>query len=474
MATITSTGVGSGLDVNTIITQLMVLERRPLDLLQKQSTSVQSQLSAFGSLKSQIAALGDVATKLSDITNWNPVRSESSAPDKLGISTTSKAAVGTHRVEVQQLAQAQSLVSTGFAGPATAIGTGSLMIEIGTTSGATFTAKSGTPPVIIPVGSGNNTLAGVRDAINAAGSEFTASIVSSGGTSRLVLRGAEGAEHSIRITVSDSDGNSTDNAGLSALAWDPSAPVGAGRNLVQSMAAQDAAYTLDGISLMSATNAPSDVLEGLSLSLKQVTDNAVTISVASDTTVLKKNVTDFAKAYNDLNRLVRSYTQSDPTGANRGALQADSTVSSLSTQLRGLLQGAVQGLGGAASLSAAGVEIQRDGSLLVADTKLSPLLKTPTQLAALFGQIPIGNNAATGGFAQRLQAWAKAITGDTGLLATRTEGLQRRQDFNQRQQTVAEDRISRTEFRLRAQYQKLDTEMSRLKSSLASIDNLTS
>lgn len=474
MATITSTGVGSGLDVTTIITQLMALERRPLDLLQQQSSTVQSQLSAFGTLKNQIAALGDVATRLADKTSWNPLRSETSSPGDLAVTTTSKASAGTHSVEIQQLAQAQSLVSASYAGPAAVVGTGTLVIEIGTTSGSTFTAKGGTTPLSVQIGSDQQTLAGVRDAINAAGSEFKASIVSSGGISRLVLRGGEGVEHSVRITATDNDGNNTDATGLSALAWDPAAAAGSGRNLTQSQAAQDAAYTLDGIALTSASNNPSDVLEGVSLSLKHVTSGAVSLSISNDTAALKKNINDFVKSYNDLNRLVRNYTQADPSGTNRGTLQADSTVSSMSIQLRSLLQGSVEGLNGVSNLSAAGIEIQRDGSLSVRDDRLTALIAAPDQLAALFGKVATAGNNASGGFAQRVQAWTKSITGDTGLLASRTDGLQRRQDFNQRQQTVAEERIARTETRLRAQYQKLDTEMSKLKASLASLGNLTS
>lgn len=473
MATITSTGVGSGLDVNTIITSLMTLERRPLTLLQQQSATVQSQLSAYGSLKGQIAALSDVATRLADKANWNPVRVDSS--DASGVSATgsAKAVAGRHSLEVQQLAQAQTLASGSFAAPTTVVGTGALEIQLGTTVGNVFTPKVGTSPISVAVGSGSQTLAGVRDAINSANAGVTASILTSGGSSRLVLRSQDGAESSIRLNVTDNDGNHTDTSGLSALAWNPAAAVGAGRNLTQTAAAQDALFSVDGIALTSATNTPPEVMQGISLSLKKVTTGPVTVTVSTDPVAVRKNVNDFVKAYNDLNKLVRSQTQADPSGKSRGPLQADSAVGSLANSLREMLRGNVSGLAGVASLSAAGIEVQRDGSLAIKETRFATLPDTPAQLAALFAQPKVGSDTQSQGFGLRFRDWAAAINGETGPLTSRTEGLQRRQTTNDKKQSAEEDRIARTEARLRAQYQRLDTEMSRLKASLGSLDQLT-
>lgn len=474
MPTITSTGVGSGLDVNSIITSLMTLEQRPLTLLQKQSATVQTQLSAFGTLKGQIAALGDVASRLADKANWNPIRADSSDSTSVTATGTAKATAGRHTLEVQQLAQSQNLVSGNFASPSAVVGTGTLQIQLGSVVGGVFTPKAGTNPTSVVIGTGSQTLAGVRDAINAANAGLSASIVTSGGVSKLVLRGQDGAESAVNISVTDSDNNHGDTSGLSALAWTPGGTAGNGRNLTETQSAQNALYKLDGIDLVSASNSPTDVLEGVSLSLKKVTTAPVSVVLTTDSVAVRKNLNDFVKAYNDLNKLARSQTQSDPSGKSRGPLQADSTAVGVANAMREILRGNVAGLSGVASLSAAGLEVQRDGSLLIKEDKFAALLDKPDQLAALFAKPKSGTDAQAQGFGLRIKAWADALTNDTGPLASRTEGLQRRQAANDKQQTVEQDRIARTEARLRAQYQRLDTEMSRLKGSLNSLSQFTS
>lgn len=474
MPTITSTGVGSGLDVNSIITSLMTLEQRPLTLLQQQSATVQTQLSAFGTLKGQIAALGDVASRLADKANWNPIRVDSSDTASVTATGTAKAAAGRHTLEVQQLAQAQSLVSGSYASPSALVGTGTLQIQQGSVVGGVFTPKVGTNPTSVLIGAGSQSLTGVRDAINAAKAGVSASIISSGGVSKLVLRGQDGADQAVNITVTDADDNHVDASGLSALAWTPGGSSGNGRNLTETQSAQNALYKLDGIDLSSASNTPTDVLEGVSLSLKKVTSSPVSLVLTTDAVAVRKNLNDFVKAYNDLNKLARSQTQSDPSGKNRGPLQADSTAVGVANAMRELLRGSVSGLTGVASLSAAGLEVQRDGNLQIKEDKFAALLERPEQLAALFAQPKSATDVQVQGFGLRIKAWADALTNDAGPLASRTAGLQRRQTANDKQQSVEQDRIARTEARLRAQYQRLDTEMSRLKGSLNSLSQFTS
>jgi flagellar hook-associated protein 2 len=467
LASVTSTGVGSGLDVNGIVTSLMALERRPLNLLEARAGTIQTRISAFGALKGQVAALGDLAAKLADPATWNPTRIDSTSSDSVSATATSAAVAGKHRLEVQQLAQAQSLASGSYAAATSTVGTGTLTIALGTTSGGVFTPRSGATPVTVTIGAGQNTLAGVRDAINASKAGVTASIVTSGGSSRLVLRGADGADASVRITASDDDGNATDAAGLSALAWDPAAAAGAGRNLTQTQAAQDALYTLDGLSLASATNSPTGVLEGVTLQLKKVTTAPVDLTVSIETMAVRKNVNDFVNAYNSLSKLLVQQTQADPSGVNRGPLQADSTAVALLSSLRQMVTGTLSGGTGPASLNAAGIEMQRDGTLAVKDARLTPLLEQPSQLARLFGQAQSGGDTATLGLGHRFEEWADALTADTGSLAGRIEGLQRSVDLNQKQQESLQDRLTRTEDRIRAQYQRLDTEMTRLNAEMA-------
>ena len=473
MPSITSTGVGSGLDVNSIVTSLMALEKRPLNLLQSAASSIQTKLSAFGSLKSQLSSLGDIAKTLAGSTNWNPLRSDSSDSASVSATAASTAVPGKHTLEVSQLAQAQSLASGPFDAPTTVVGTGTLRLEIGTTTApGVFNAKSGSTPTTITIDASKQTLAGVRDAINAAGAGVSASIVTSGGKSRLVLKGSDGADSSIRLTATDGngvntddDGNSTDAAGLSALAWDPAA--GGVKNLEEPPPAQDAKFTLNGLKLTSASNTPAEVIAGVTLSFKKITTAPVDLTVAIETAAVRKNINDFVNAYNGLNTLLKNQTLADT--ANSGPLQGDSTATSMLYAMRSMLQGSVSGLASPSSLSAAGIELQRDGSLKVNDTKLTPLLSTPDKLAKLFNQAQSGSDPTTRGFGLRFKEWAGALTAETGILATRTTGLGESVKRNQKQQDAQQERLERTEKRLRGQYQTLDSKMSNLNAQMAQL-----
>jgi flagellar hook-associated protein 2 len=467
MATVTSTGVGSGLDVNTIVSSLMTVEKRPLQQLQTQASGLQTKLSAFGTLQSQIASLGDVATRLASADAWNPMQVDSTDSGAVSASATATASAGSHSVQVSQLAQSQVLASNYYAASSSTVGTGTLTIEVGTTASGVFTPRTGAAPVTVTIAAADQTLAGVRDAINAAKAGVTASIVTGAGGARLVLRGADGADSSVRIGVADGDGSNTDATGLSALAWDPAATAGTGKNLGQTQAAQDARFTLDGVELTSATNTPAAALEGVTLTLKKVTTDPVQLNATVTTMAVRKNVNDFVNAWNSLNNLLRTQTQADPTGKTRGALQADSTATRLLSGLRSMLQGSVTGLTEAGSLATAGIELQRDGSLLVVESRLAPLLAQPAKLAKLFAQAGTEADPASRGFAVRFKAWTTGLTATDGVLTSRVEGLKKSVTDNGKRQDKEQDRVDRTETLLRAQYQRLDSQMSTLNAQMA-------
>src|SRR5580765_5176557 len=197
MATVSSAGIGSGLDVNSIITQLMAIEQQPLTVLQTKATTIQSTVSEYGKIKSAISTMRDLASKLA--------------------STGSSA--GTYSVEVQKLASVQTLATA--VQPATAaLGGGTLHIELGTWGAGetSFTPKAGATAVDVTVAA-TDTLADVRDKINASGAGVTALVMTDSTGSRLLIRSnATGAENGFRTTVADDDGGNADAAGLSTLA----------------------------------------------------------------------------------------------------------------------------------------------------------------------------------------------------------------------------------------------------------------
>ncbi|MBE7939207.1 MULTISPECIES: flagellar filament capping protein FliD [Ramlibacter] len=464
-ALMSSAGIGSGLDVNSIVTALMSVEQQPLTMLQAKASTMNTEVSALGQLKSQIANLSDAANKLTTASNWNPIGATSSDTSSVDVSADNTASAGQHSVQVQQLASAQVLASGAFASSATTVGTGTLTLQLGSTAADGSFTPGAAAAVNITIGAQNNTLSGVRDAINAANAGVTASIVTSPAGAQLVLRSASGAASTVKITAADDDGNNTDANGVSALAYDPAAAAGSGRNLTQTQAGQDAKYTLDGIALTNSSNTVTGTLQGVTLTLKQVNAQPATVTTSVQTSVIQGNVNSFIGAYNALNTFLHQQTQADPTGKANGPLQGDSGALMVLNQMHQMLFGTVSGLGSPNSLSAAGISLQADGSLSLDSSKFSKA--SPAALQALFSQAQTGGDPNTAGMAVRFKTWAQALSGSDGGVQGELDSLARSQKDNQKQQDDLQTRLDATQARLQAQYQALDTTMSNLNAQMA-------
>lgn len=258
---LSSPGIGSGLDVSGIISKLMEVEQRPLTQLNTKEAKQQAQLSAFGSLKSALSSFQDSVKALAKPSLFNGFKATLADTTLATVSTSSSAVAGTHQIEVQSLAQAQKIKSETFATTDTVIGSGSLTIEFGTYSEGIFTANAEKIAKTITIDPAKSTLADIRNTINEANAGVTASIVNDGSGNRLVISSKDsGLANALKISVNDTDGNHTDNAGLSKLAFDASAD-GVG-NMTETVAAQNAVMVVDGIKVEKSSNTISDALEG--------------------------------------------------------------------------------------------------------------------------------------------------------------------------------------------------------------------
>ena len=374
---ITAPGAGSNLDVNSIVSQLMAVERRPLDLLAQREADYQAKLSAFGTLKGALSAFQSVMQGLSDPAKFQAVKA-GAADDSILNATANgkgKAVPGSYSVEVQQLAQQQKVRSDGFASLSSAVGSGTLTIQYGTydSGNNTFSLNSAKAAQTITVDPSNSTLTGVRDAINAANAGVSATIINDGASNRLVLTAKDtGAANSLRITVSDDDGTNIDSSGLSQLSFDPTATAGVGRNLTQVQAAQDAKLQIDGIGVSKPSNTITDAIEGLTLNLlKTNTGSPTTLDVARDSAGVKTSVETFVKAFNSINQTLKDLGGYNSATKKGGILQGDSTALSIQRGIRSALTTAVgQIAGGFTSLSQIGVAFQKDGTLALDSTRL--------------------------------------------------------------------------------------------------------
>lgn len=396
---ISSPGIGSNLDVNSIVSQLMSVEQQPLVNLSKKEASFQAQLSAIGSLKGALSTFQSAVKGLSDISKFQSMKVTAADTSVASATATGTAAPGTYSLEVTKLAQAQKLVSVGQSSSSTAIGVGTITFDFGTINlgtgsfdsttgkytGASF-ASNGTGVKTVTIDSSNNSLSGIRDAINKANIGVTASVVNDGGTSpyRLVLTDTTtGKSNSMKISVSG------DAALQTLLNHDPGAAP-AGQALSETVTAQNAEFKVDGIAITKTSNTASDVIQGVTLNLSKTNAGSPTsITVARDSSSVIGSVGQFVYAYNQINKALTDLSSYNATTKQAGPLNGDATVRSIQAQIRGLLSTPISGGATAFTvLSQAGVSIQKDGTLAVDSTKLQSAIDNNfSDIAGLFAAV---------------------------------------------------------------------------------------
>ena len=459
---LSSPGIGSGLDVNSIVTSLVAIERQPITQLQTKATAIQTQLSSFGLLQSYTSNVRDIADKLSQASFWSGTAATTTDGGSVGVTSSTTATPGSYLVNVTQLAGAQNLASKAYTDSTTSVGTGKLHIELGVwdTGLTTFTPDATKTAIDVNVLAGASSLDAIKTSINAANAGVTASVLTDATGSRLVLTStATGAKSAVRITATDDDGVNTDATGLSALAFNPPVAVG---QMSQTQAAQNATATINGLAVSSATNSLSNVISGVTLNLNKQTTSAVTVNVALDTSSIKQAVTSFAKAYSDMNGYITSQTKYDATTKKAATLQGDRPTLTLQSNLRTLFTDSSSASLVYSRLSDVGLEIQTDGSLKVNDTKLSAALAAnPMEVAKLFsGTTNADPNEQ--GFAVRAKSLASQLVASNGAITTRTQSLRDSITRNQTQQDKLEQRVALIQARLTKQYSALDTAMSQI------------
>ncbi|MBL8349788.1 MAG: flagellar filament capping protein FliD [Burkholderiaceae bacterium] len=462
VGSISSAGIGSGLDVANILERLMAVEQRPLTLLKDQATSLNERLSNVGKMQGYFSALRDKANALTSPSLWSSTLATSADTSAVKVSTSAGAVAGSYAVNVARLAVGQTVTGSAMADSAATLGEGSLTIELGSWGAgdpaAGFTAKAGSAAVSIAIGAGETSLAAIRDKINAAGAGVTATLVTDASGTRLSLRSKEtGAENAFRISVAETvdDGNSA--SGLSALAYDASA---AASPMGRSTSAANAELTINGIAISSASNTLSNVVDGMTLNLLKPTSADVDVAVAEDTAAVKTAITDFVGAFNTLASFIRTQTAYNADSKTGGALQGDSATLSLQNQLRAVLNEASSASSTWSRLSDIGLSLKSDGTLETADTKLTNALGNLPELKKLLASD--GSSSAESGFVRRFKRLADAALGSDGVFESRSAGIRASVSRNSKSQEAMTERLAQTEARLRAQYSALDTKMSTL------------
>lgn len=450
---ITVSGISSGLDIESLVTQLMALEQAPLTALAKKESAAETKISALGSLKSVLSSLQTAAQAFVPGTSQTASEKLSSFSASIAdtsiatVSSSSKAVAGTYTLEVTQLAQAHQIVSStaAFSPPdtdgVTRLATGgTLTIALGTASDADATK---TTSIEIADGASIET---IRDKINAASAGVAAVIVNGSAGKQLVLTGNTTGDDQI-ITLSGIDGLSYDGSGSGV------------DEFTQAQAAQGSAFKLNGIAVTASTNTVTTAVDGLTLNLAKVseTDVATTITVSRSTSSLTSAVNAFVKAFNGFSSTASSLGSYNATTETAGTLNGDSTLRSTQNRMRSLLTSVPSGLSGATYqlLSNIGVSLQKDGTLAVDSTKLSDAVsKDFTGVANLLSAVGTAFDDAI-----------DSLTGSDGIIAARTDGLNATIKRYEKQYESIEARLEKIEARYRTQFTSLETLISSMNST---------
>lgn len=444
MAGLTASGLGSGIDVKSLVEQLVSAERQPVaNRLNLKEARTNSELSALGKLKSALSQFRDTLAALKDLPSFQGRKVTVSDGDLLAASAGSNAVPGSYDIGVVNLATSQKLASPAFVDGESSVGSGMITISMGGSSSV----------VVIPESA--SSLRDIRDAINSAPDNpgVKATIVTANDGARLILNGTDtGVANAFSVTVSGGDG------GLAPLAFDPQA----GDNPMTVVhAAADATLLIDGFEVHSASNTVTGAVEGLTLNLKAVKpDTTVTVAVNYDQESARNLVTGFVNAYNKLVDTIAEVTRYNVETREAAPLLGDPAVRAIRDGLRREITGhAPAGTGETfSSLAMIGITTENDGKLKIDATKLGSAIDADFDaVGRLF--------AGDGGLARRVDGIAEGTLAGSGTLAIREGNLKSNLKTITGQREALEARLEQVRSRLDKQFNAMDRLLGQLRNT---------
>jgi flagellar hook-associated protein 2 len=444
MANIQFGGLITGLDTTALVAGLVQAERRSITVLQSQKVRFQAQDAVFTSVISALGSLKSSAQNLSVSTDFIKRSAASSDQAVLTVAASSAADIGASEIAVDSLAKSHSLQSTSFTATTAAIGTGTLTISVGGTN--TNVLIDGT----------NNTLAGLRDAINDSGAAVRASIINVSG----------GATADYRLVVQSEDTGIANGVTISGTLTGGVDPFSGGGEIVQ--AAADAVFSVNGLKVSRSTNTISDVISGVTFTLLDegdrngaldATDPSAKITVTANNAAITSTVKELMERFNAVNKIVNDQFKFDPNTERQGITAGDASLRSMLSRLRNELSKS----GGTSAtykyLSDIGIKFAKDGSLTFDEAKLAEALEDDaTAVANLF-------LAIQDGIGKRIpDAVDDFVSAVDGALVFRQKGIGA--SIRQIDERIAreETRVSSMEERLVKQFSALEELVSQLKS----------
>ncbi len=428
-AVLSSAGIGSGLDVNSIVTALVNAKKSgPQAEITNRQTQTNAILAGLASLQGGLTSLQSALSKLT-LTSTFQSFGATLADSTIGSATTlSSAQPGSYSLVVNNLAAAQKRASGAYVASA-AVGAGTLTLAVGANS------------VDVAV-SATDSIADVAAKINAASGNpgVNATVVNGASGAQLLLSSAKtGVANGFTVTASASS-----SSGLSTLATQ--------LNTAGATEAKDASLSLDGIAITSASNSVSGAIDGVTINLTGT--GSTTLTVTRDNSAATDAIQGFVDAYNSYEKTVGTLSSYDSTTGQAGILLGDTTLNSAKQQISSVLSSKVSG-NSIGSLAVLGITRQADGSLALDSSKLSAALNSnPSAVQDLF--------AGTNGYATKLNTALDGFTSASGVIATRQQSLNDSLTKLNTQQTQLDQRMSVYQQQLLDQYNSLDTLMSQL------------
>ena len=442
---ITSTGIGSGLDISSIVSSLTTAHGAAQSAqLNAQSATLDSEVSAYGTFTSALDTFKSSLTALETPTQLAGFAATVADKSIASATTSSDAVAGQYSLLVNNLASAASLTSKAFSNPAS-IGTGTLTITVAGKSSA------------ITIDSTDNSLSGIAAAINKATDNpgVTASIITTTAGARLVISGtATGAANAITVSQSGGDG------GLAPLAYDPANATNTQiTQLTQTQAAQDASFSINGFAATSASNVVSGAITGVTINLLQASaaDTSTTLNITPDTSTAATAVGTFVTSLNALIQSIQSLTSYDASSQTAGPLNGDPTLEGFQNQLMSLL-GQINhgGSSSISSLADIGITANSDGSFSSDTTKLGNALSgNLSGVANLLG--------GTNGLATKLDSLVSGYTKTGGILDNINQGIESQLKAVTQQQDQLNAQLAIYSATLTAEYNAMDTAVAQLK-----------
>lgn len=360
---INSLGGGSGIDSASLIKQLVEINKTPeLNRLTSRQTLLETQISDFGLLRSSFATLQTAANALASPDTFNAKAVSIPDTSLLGITKLdAKAVAGDYRLKVEQIAQAQSISSGSYTSVNDTVGKGTLTLRFGSWNEtldefSVNTAKSG---ATITIDDTNNTLSGLRDAINDADIGVQATIVSDGGSYKLLLTAPSGAANEIELTAVE-DGS----PGLANFNFNTS-----NQALVQEQGGANALVRVNGLLLTRESNHLTDVIEGMEFDIfNSSPTETVSINISADKSIAETAIRDFVETYNTFLGEVEKLVGFDEELGEYGSLRQDPLAKNLLQSIRSMMTGSVAGItNGFDSLSTLGIRTELDGTLKIVE-----------------------------------------------------------------------------------------------------------